>query len=185
MRSTRGRVRGWSVERAVVQSRAQLTYAELLHHEATAAAHRAPWTETLALVAAIGPRRLAREAERGGVSLPVREQHVQRRPRVAHAPAPGSRRATRTAWCTRRRARRGVERAAVAAHRAPGRVRHARGGVGLLRTMPPFADGDVAKFRRIARTLGRLARGDEYAAFMQRCVPRRRGSTCWCARRGA
>jgi exoribonuclease R len=40
-------------------------------------------------------------------------------------------------------------------------------GVGLLRTMPAFGERDVAKFRRIARTLGfAWPDGRSYAAFM-------------------
>jgi exoribonuclease R len=45
-------------------------------------------------------------------------------------------------------------------------------GVGLLRTMPAFGERDVAKFRRIARTLGfAWPEGWSYAAFMHALEP--------------
>lgn len=156
----RAEVVRWTVGRALVRSRAQLTYAAILHNERAPAA---PWRETLALLAEVGPLRLAREAERGGVSLPVREQHVQRRAAAALGyelvyEAPNA----AEAW--------NAEVSLLAGHLAARCMLEA--GVGLLRTMPPFADGDVAKFRRIARTLGFAWPDDEgYAAFMHRLPP--------------
>ena len=156
----RAEVRAWAVARALVRSRAQLTYAEL---QEPAAHARAPWFETLALLAEVGPLRLAREAERGGVSLPVRTQHVQRRAAAAlgyelvyEAPIPAE------AW--------NAQISLLTGHLAATRMLEA--GVGLLRTMPPFTERDVGTFRRIARTLGfAWPDGTSYAEFMRAVGP--------------
>lgn len=151
----------WTVERALVRSRAQLTYGQLLRHVARPAgsplAHE-PWAGTLALLGEIGPKRLALEAERGGVSLPARDQHVQQSAAAAlgyelvyEAPNEAER------W--------NAQVSLLTGHAAAARMLQA--GVGLLRTMPPFDDRDVAKFRRIARTLGfAWPDGVSYAEFM-------------------
>jgi exoribonuclease R len=152
----------WGVERALVRSRAQLTYAQLLAHalrpEASPLGGMA-WTDTLSLVAEIGARRHAREAERGGVSLPVRDQHVQQRAAAAlgyelvyEAPNEAE------GW--------NAQVSLLTGHVAAMRMLDA--GVGLLRTMPAFAARDIAKFRRIAQTLGfEWPEGRTYAAFMR------------------
>jgi exoribonuclease R len=151
----------WTVQRARVRSRAQLTYAELQQHARAGAASPfagEPWSETLALLAEFGPLRLARETERGGVSLPVRDQQVQRSAAAALGYAlvfEGSTEAER--W--------NEQVSLLTGHAAATRMLEA--GVGLLRTMPPFTERDVAKFRRIARTLGFAWPDDvSYAAFM-------------------
>ena len=155
----------WSVERALVRSRAQLTYTQLLQQGTpTGGAPAAdPWAGTLALVAEIGRQRLAREAERGGVSLPVRDQHVQRRTAAAlgyelvyEEPNAAEQ------W--------NAQISLLTGHLAATRMLEA--GVGLLRTMPAFGERDVAKFRRIARTLG-FAWPEEwsYATFMHALAP--------------
>jgi exoribonuclease R len=156
----RAEVRAWTVGRALVRSRAQLTYAEL---QEPAGHARTAWGETLALLAEVGPLRLAREAERGGASLPVRTQHVQRRAAAAlgyelvyEAPIAAE------GW--------NAQVSLLAGHLAATRMLEA--GVGLLRTMPPFLPRDVEKFRRIARTLGfAWPAGATYAEFMHGVEP--------------
>ena len=157
----RAELTGWSVQRALVRSRAQLTYTQLLQHVAQRGATEqagTAWAETLSLLGEIGPRRLAREMERGGVSLPVRDQQVQRRAAAAlgyelvyEAPSPAEQ------W--------NAQVSLLTGHAAATRMLEA--SVGLLRTMPPFEERDVAKFRRIARTLGfPWPDGTSYAEFM-------------------
>ncbi|MGZ8412627.1 MAG: RNB domain-containing ribonuclease [Gemmatirosa sp.] len=152
----------WSVAPALVRSRVQLTYAQLLQHAQQGEASpfvREPWAETLALLAELGPRRLQREAERGGASLPIRDQQVQRQAAAALGYALVFEESTE--------AERWNEQVSLlTGHAAATRMLDA--GVGLLRTMPPFADADVAKFRRIAQTLGfAWPDGTSYAAFMR------------------
>jgi len=163
----RAEMRDWSVSPALVRSRAQLTYAQLLERGRAAApgggAAAAEWDGTLALLAEIGPERAAREAERGGVSLPVREQHVQRRAAAAlgyevvyEEPNEAE------AW--------NAQVSLLTGHLAATRMLDA--GVGLLRTMPPFAPRDVEKLRRIALTLGFAWPADmSYADFMHGVRP--------------
>ncbi|GLC27801.1 RNB domain-containing ribonuclease [Roseisolibacter agri] len=162
----RAEVTSWTVERALVRSRAQLTYAQLLEHAvqgSTSSLAGAPWAETLTLLAEIGPKRLEREAERGGVSLPVRDQHVQRSAATTLGyelayEAPNA----AEAW--------NAQVSLLTGHVAALRMMDAR--VGLLRTMPPFGEQDVAKFRRIARTLGfAWPAGRSYADFMHGLQP--------------
>ena len=132
------------IERALVRSRAQLTYAQLQSHAAATRAGE-PWAETLALLAELGPRLLAREQARGGVSLPAREQHVQRRAAESlgyHLVYESPNEAER--W--------NAQISLLTGHVAAERMLAA--GVGLLRTMPPFAARDVARLRRVALTLG-------------------------------
>ncbi|HEX6629458.1 MAG TPA: RNB domain-containing ribonuclease [Gemmatimonadaceae bacterium] len=157
----RAELRAWTLERALVRSRAQLTYAQLLRHgEQTASSpvDDAPWAGTLALLAEIGPARQRLEAVRGGVSLPVRDQLVQQRAASALGyalvyEAPNA----AEGW--------NAQVSLLTGHVAALRMLDA--GVGLLRTMPPFDARDVAKFRRIALTLGfAWPEGLSYAAFM-------------------
>ncbi|MDF1502964.1 RNB domain-containing ribonuclease [Roseisolibacter sp. H3M3-2] len=145
----------WSVGRALVRSRAQLTYAELQAGD--------PRIPTLGALAEIGPLRLAREAERGGVSLPAREQQVQRRAAAAlgyalefEAPTDAEE------W--------NAQVSLLTGHLAALRMLDAR--VGVLRTMPRFDPRDVAKLRRVALTLGfDWPEGTDYPDFLRR-VPR-------------
>jgi exoribonuclease R len=163
----RAELRSWTVERALVHSRAQLTYAQLLQHALQGDASplgAEPWAGTLTLLAELGPARLAREAERGGVSLPVRDQHVQRRAAEALGyelvyEDPNA----AEGW--------NAQVSLLTGHAAAERMLAA--GVGLLRTMPAFGARDVATFRRIARTLGFPWPEDvSYAAFMRALDPR-------------
>ena len=162
----RAEVRHWSVGRAIVRSRAQLTYAELLRHGRQPAAPSdggAPWKETLALLAEIGPKRAARELERGGVTLPLREQHVQRHAAEALGYALVYEEPNEAeAW--------NAQVSLLTGHVAATLMLEAN--VGLLRTMPAFAPRDVDKFRRIALTLGfAWPEGRTYAEFMHGLRP--------------
>jgi exoribonuclease R len=158
-------LRAWSTGRVLVRSRAQLTYAELLQHVEQGGASPVagtPWAATLSLLGEIGPKRLALEVERGGVTLPVRDQLVQQRAAttlgyelVYEAPNAAE------GW--------NAQVSLLTGHVAA--IRMLEAGVGLLRTMPAFDARDVAKFRRIALTLGfSWPEGMTYAAFM-RAVP--------------
>ncbi len=160
----RGALLAWSLERALVRSRAQLTYAQLQRWGGGGSdAPSEPWAETLPLLGEIGPLLLALEAERGGVSLPVRDQHVQRRAAttlgyelVYEEPMESER------W--------NAQLSLLTGHVAA--VRMVEAGVGLLRTMPTFDARDVARFRRIAIGLGfEWPAGETYAEFMRGVRP--------------
>ncbi len=126
------------VERATVRSRAQLTYegAQRALDDGTA-------DEVLAGVRAVGLLREERERARGGVSLDVPEQEV------VPDPAGG--------WSLRFRRTLPVEGWNAQVSLLTGAVA-ARvmldAGVGVLRTLPPADDRDVARLRRTAAALG-------------------------------
>ena len=126
-----------SLERAVVRSRSQLTYAEVQVDVDSGRAH-----DTLLLLAEVGAARQAVEAERGGVSLDLPTQRVVQADgayRLEHevtVPAMG--------WNAQISLLTGI----VAAEAM------LRAGVGLLRTLPPASDRVVATVRRTARALG-------------------------------
>ena len=144
------------VERAVVRSRARLEYAAVQQalDDGTAAPE-------LVLLREIGLLRLAREADRGGVSLPTPAQEVVRGPDgryalafVAPLPVEG--------WNAQISLLTGMTAARIMVD----------GGVGLLRTMPPPDPGAVAALRRSAAALGcRWARGLGYADFIRSLDP--------------
>lgn len=151
----------WTLERALVRSRAQLTYTQLFERATRApggGASPPAGDATLALLGEIGPKMLALEAARGGVSLPVRDQHVERRAAARlgydltyEAPNEAEQ------W--------NAEVSLLTGHLAAVRMMEAK--VGLLRTMPPFDEREVARFRRIARALGfDWPEKVSYAAFM-------------------
>jgi exoribonuclease R len=151
----------WTLERALVRSRAQLTYTQLFERgtgEHAPGASPPAGDATLALLGEIGPKMLALEAARGGVSLPVRDQHVERRAAARlgydltyEAPNEAEQ------W--------NAEVSLLTGHLAALRMMEAK--VGLLRTMPPFDAREVARFRRIALALGfAWPEAMTYAAFM-------------------
>ncbi|MDF1604184.1 RNB domain-containing ribonuclease [Nocardioides sp. YIM 152315] len=125
------------VERARVRSTAQLTYEEV---QAQVDAGTADGS--LALLREIGELRLAREAARGGVDLPLPEQEVD----VA-----GER------WHLEFRQQLPAERwnaqiSLLTGFAAADLMLYAR--VGLLRTLPPPDPRDVQRLHRTARALG-------------------------------
>lgn len=125
------------VERAIVRSRAQLTYVGV---QAAVDGHRADGTE--ALLAEVGRLRQAIEAERGGVSLDLPTQRVVRTDagyglEYEHVvPAMG--------WNAQISLLTGMVAADLML----------TGGVGLLRTLPPPGDDVVRTVRATARALG-------------------------------
>lgn len=127
-----------TVERARVRSTAQLTY-----EEAQAAIEAGDGPATLALLREVGELRLAREAARGGVSLPLPEQDVT-------VSADG-------AWSLEFRTLLPVEEwnaqiSLLTGFAAASLMVYAR--VGLLRTLPPPDPRDVQRLHREARALG-------------------------------
>ncbi|MEW5927597.1 MAG: RNB domain-containing ribonuclease [Gemmatimonadota bacterium] len=148
------------VERARVRSRAQLTYAQAQEHvEAGGAGSAEPWSGSLLLLREFGEARRAREAERGGVSLPAVDQHVQ-----ADA-------ATRLGYELEYEVPAASEQwneqvSLLAGHVAA--VKMLEAGAGLLRVMPPPDPEAVEKFRRAARALGfPWPEGTAYADFIR------------------
>jgi exoribonuclease R len=104
-----------------------------------------PGGETLPLLAEIGPKRLQLEIGRGGVSLPLRAQHVQRVAArrlgyevVYEDPNPAEN------W--------NAQISLLTGHAAALRMLEAR--IGLLRTMADADEGDVRRFRLAAKGLG-------------------------------
>lgn len=140
-----GELAAAQVERAVVHSRAQLTYHQALKHVEEEVFAGEPYAASLSLLRDFGEQRLARERDRGGVSLPILDQHVQRSaarrlgyelvyevPNVAES------------W--------NAQASLLAGHAAA--MLMARGGAGLLRTMPPPRPEDVGRLRVVAAALG-------------------------------
>lgn len=133
-----GEITSRSVTRATVRSRARLTYGEAQAQLDAGAA-----SDSLALLADVGRLRQERERDRGGVSLEVPEQEIVPQPDGSFAlelrrtlPVEG--------WNAQISLLTGIAAAAM--------MREA--GVGLLRTLPPADDRDVARLRRTAAALG-------------------------------
>lgn len=149
------------VERARVRSRAQLTYTEAQEHvEGGGRAFAGePWSASLLLLREFGEERRRREAERGGVSLPAIDQHVQQdaAARLGYdlayeVPAASEQ------W--------NEQVSLLVGHLAA--VRMLEAGAGLLRVMPPPEPGAVEKFRRVAGALGfPWPESADYADFMR------------------
>ncbi len=166
----RADLRGWTVERARVRSRAQLTYQDFL-------AARGPHGPMLQLLVEIGGKREEREVERGGVSLPVRDQHVQQQAAsrlgyqlVYEEPNEAE------GW--------NAQVSLLTGHAAALRMLDA--GVGLLRTVAPADDSAVAAFRRTARALGfSWPEGVSYPEFIHGINPEHANASVlvWQARR--
>ena len=143
-------------ERAVVRSRAQLTYEEVSRAVAGGTADA-----SLALLRTIGERRLAVEAARGGVSLPLPDQVIvpgdDGHLRLAFdAPTPAE------AWNAQVSLLAGIEAARIMLE----------GGTGLLRTLPAADGRDLARLRRSAGALGAAWPPDGgYPAFVRSLDP--------------
>ena len=147
------------VRRALVRSREQLTYEEA---QRRADARDGDPDGTLALLAEVGPLRMAREVDRGGVSLPIPEQEVV---------VDGGR------WHLEHRARLPVEEWNAQISLLTGFTAAAmmlEGGVGLLRTLPPPDPRDVDRLHRTARALGiGWPTEQSYAEFIRGLDPTR------------
>ena len=140
----------------MVRSRAQLTYGEVSAAVAAGTADERP-----VLLRDIGERRVAAEAARGGVSLPIPDQVVTPGPdgdlRLTYdAPVPAE------AWNAQVSLLTGMEAARLMIE----------GGVGLVRTLPPADDRTLDRLRRSARALG-VAWPDDggYPAFVRSLDP--------------
>lgn len=151
----RAEIRSGSVERARVRSRAQLTYAQVL----AAVDGASPDPEWLPLLREIGELRVEREAERGGVSLPILDQHVQRRAAAGLGYV--------LAYDEPNRAEEwNAQISLLTGHFAA--LEMLRAGVGLLRTMPAFERGSVRRFRALAKGLGfQWPKSESYAHFIR------------------
>lgn len=126
------------VERARVRSTAQFSYVEA-QTMVDAGAEVPPW---LTLLGEVGRLRLAREAARGGVSLPLPEQEVD---------------VEDDRWSLTYRRQSEVEEwnaqiSLLTGFAAASLMVYAR--VGLLRTLPPPDPRDVQRLHRTARALG-------------------------------
>ena len=155
----RGELVSTTVRRARVRSRAQLAYPEALEHiEGGERFEGEPFSESLLLLREVGELRLALERERGGVSLPIVDQHVSQRTAlrlgyelVYEEPSLAEE------W--------NAQISLLAGHAAAERM--LAGGVGLLRTAPPPGRNDVSKLRIAAAALGLdWPEGTSYAEFM-------------------
>jgi exoribonuclease R len=137
----------FTVERALVRSRAQLTYEQVLEHVEGGGAKFAgkPWAGSLTALKAFGEQRRAREAERGGVSLPLLTQHVQRvaAARLGYELEYEKPNASED-W--------NAHVSLLTGHAAALRMVEAK--VGILRALPPVEEGSIATFRRVAKALG-------------------------------
>jgi exoribonuclease R len=139
-----------SVERAVVRSRGQLDYPTV---EAAA-------PDTFAVLREVGTALEAAEVDRGGVSLPLPDQIVERRPdgrsRLAwRTPLPVE------GWNAQLSLRCGRAAAALMLD----------AGVGLLRTLPPPDERVLDRLRRAAAALGVRWPDDGYPAFVRALDP--------------
>lgn len=136
-----------TVERACVRSRAQLTYEQVLDHVENGEKRFAgePWAGSLTTLKAFGEERRAREAERGGVSLPLATQHVQKiaAARVGYELEYETPNAAED-W--------NAQVSLLTGHAAALRMIEAK--VGILRLLPPAEEGSIATFRRVAKALG-------------------------------
>jgi len=136
-----------TVERALVRSRAQLTYEQVLEEVEDGATRFAgePWAGSLTALKAFGVQRRQREAERGGVSLPLLAQHVDRvaAQRLGYALEYEKPNAAED-W--------NAHVSLLTGHAAALRMVEAK--VGILRVLPPAEEGAIATFRRVAKALG-------------------------------
>jgi exoribonuclease R len=133
----RGQMTDVDVSRALVRSRAQLSYVE-----AQAEIDSGTPRETLALLSLVGRWRERREVERGGVSLQTPEQEVRADDDgwrlVFRAPLPVE------GWNAQISLLTGMAAAHLMLY----------GQTGVLRTMPPADSGSLHRLRQTARALG-------------------------------
>lgn len=145
------RVESVVVERAVVRSRAQLTYEQVQEDMDAGGA-----AENLTLLREIGNKRIRLEKERGGASLNLPEQEIandgERYFIVTRPPLPAE------DWNAQLSLMTGMAAAEIML----------TGRVGILRTMPPPDDTSLARFRHQARALGRQWPNDvPYGEFLR------------------
>lgn len=132
-----GETRSATVERARVRSRQRLDYEQVQGE-----INRAEPGSTLALLKVVGELRVAREADRGGVSLPMPAQEID---------------VQDDRWLLEYREMLPVEAWNAQISLLTGFAAASimiDGKVGILRTLPPAPDYAVARLRRTARALG-------------------------------
>ena len=192
----RGEVVSARVERALVRSRARLTYGQVqaaIDGEGTLPSS-AP-TDLPGLLAEIGRLRLEREVARGGISMTTPEQVVE------VTEAAGSAEDSKSAEAPGPSGYRLAYRVPVPAEQYNAQISLLTGmcaarimvecGVGILRTLPPARPEDYARLRRVAAALGidwpaaqpypELVRSLDHAipahvAFMEQAMSLFRGS---------
>ena len=192
----RGEVVSARVERALVRSRARLTYGQVqtaIDGEGTLPSS-AP-TDLPGLLAEIGRLRLEREVARGGISMTTPEQVVE------VTEAAGSAEDSESAEAPGPSGYRLAYRVPVPAEQYNAQISLLTGmcaarimvecGVGILRTLPPARPEDYARLRRVAAALGidwpaaqpypELVRSLDHAipahaAFMEQAMSLFRGS---------
>jgi VacB/RNase II family 3'-5' exoribonuclease len=142
----RAEIVSWTMERALVRSSAQLTYQQVLEDvEGGGARFRGqPWADSLAALKAFGEQRRQREIDRGGVSLPILTQHVER----AAAARLGyeleyEQPSASEDWNS--------HVSLLTGHAAALKMVEAK--VGILRVLPPAEESAIAAFRRAAKAL--------------------------------
>ena len=126
-----------TVERALVRSRKQLDYAAVQDE-----IDRTPEGSTLSVLKRVGELRIAKEAERGGISLPMPAQEVDvvdGRWRLEYREM-----LPVESWNAQISLMTGFAAAAIMIE----------GKVGILRTLPPAPEHAVKRLRRTARALG-------------------------------
>ena len=166
----RGEVVSARVERALVRSRARLSYAQVQAaiDEAGSLPPSAP-ADLPGLLAEVGRLRLEREAARGGISMTTPEQVIEVTA-VTEAAEPPEAVATQTAAAadpegpTSPAGYRLAYRVPVPAEQYNAQISLLTGmcaarimvecGVGILRTLPPARPEDYARLRRVAAVLG-------------------------------
>ena len=192
----RGEVVSARVERALVRSRARLTYGQVqaaIDGEGTLPSS-AP-TDLPGLLAEIGRLRLEREVARGGISMTTPEQVVEVTEAVgsagdsesAEVPGPSG---YRLAYRVPVPAEQYNAQISLLTGMCAARIMVER-GVGILRTLPPARPEDYARLRRVAAALGidwpaaqpypELVRSLDHAipahaAFMEQAMSLFRGS---------
>ena len=192
----RGEVVSARVERALVRSRARLTYGQVqaaIDGEGTLPSE-AP-TDLPGLLAEIGRLRLEREVARGGISMTTPEQVVEVTEAAesagdsesAEAPGPSG---YRLAYRVPVPAEQYNAQISLLTGMCAARIM-VECGVGILRTLPPARPEDYARLRRVAAALGidwpaaqpypELVRGLDHAipahaAFMEQAMSLFRGS---------
>ena len=192
----RGEVVSARVERALVRSRARLTYGQVqaaIDGEGTLPSS-AP-TDLPGLLAEIGRLRLEREVARGGISMTTPEQVVE------VTEAAGSAEDSKSAEAPGPSGYRLAYRVPVPAEQYNAQISLLTGmcaarimvecGIGILRTLPPARPEDYARLRRVAAALGidwpaaqpypELVRSLDHAipahaAFMEQAMSLFRGS---------
>ena len=201
----RGEVVSARVERALVRSRARLSYAQVQAAiDGQGALSQEVPTDLPELLAEIGRLRLEREAARGGISMTTPEQVVEVTETAEATEVPGAVSPAAdpdSAESPGPAGYRLVYRVPVPAEQYNAQISLLTGmcaarimvecGVGILRTLPPARPEDYARLRRVAAALGidwpaaqpypELVRGLDHAvpahaAFMDQAMSLFRGS---------